>query len=89
VLVDKKSIGYVPQKLVIDPRYAAAAPARDVVSTRPLTGHRLGFGFPSRQRRELVEATLADGRRGRGTPTPGSASCPAASKQRVLIAAPR
>jgi len=54
---NKAAIGYVPQKLVIDPDMPLRA--RDVVSLG-LDGHRLGFGFPSRQRRELVDAALAD-----------------------------
>ncbi len=54
---NKASIGYVPQKLVIDPDMPLRA--RDVVSLG-LDGHRLGFAFPSRQRRELIEAALAD-----------------------------
>ena len=52
---NKSSIGYVPQKLVIDPDMPLRA--RDVVSLG-LDGHRLGFGFPSRQRRDLVNETL-------------------------------
>ena len=52
-----RSIGYVPQKLVIDPDMPLRA--RDVVSLG-LDGHRLGFGFPSRQRRDLVDKTLCD-----------------------------
>jgi len=51
------SIGYVPQKLVIDPDMPLRA--RDVVSLG-LDGHRLGFTFPSRKRRDLVEKTLCD-----------------------------
>ncbi len=51
------SLGYVPQKLVIDPDMPLRA--RDVVSLG-LDGHRLGFSFPSRQRRELVARTLRD-----------------------------
>jgi zinc/manganese transport system ATP-binding protein len=54
---NKASIGYVPQKLVIDPDMPLRA--RDVVSLG-LDGHKLGFGFPSRQRRELVDRALAD-----------------------------
>ena len=54
---NKSSIGYVPQKLVIDPDMPLRA--RDVVSLG-LDGHRLGFGFPSRQRRELVDKALCD-----------------------------
>ena len=53
----KSAIGYVPQKLVIDPDMPLRA--RDVVALG-LDGHRLGFGFPSRQRRELIEAALRD-----------------------------
>jgi zinc/manganese transport system ATP-binding protein len=54
---NKAAIGYVPQKLVIDPDMPLRA--RDVVALG-LDGHRLGFAFPSRQRRELVEAALDD-----------------------------
>jgi len=54
---NKNSIGYVPQKLVIDPDMPMRA--RDVVSLG-LDGHRLGFGFPSRRRRDLVNRTLHD-----------------------------
>jgi zinc/manganese transport system ATP-binding protein len=54
---NKAAIGYVPQKLVIDPDMPLRA--RDVVSLG-LDGHRLGFAFPSRQRRELIEAALHD-----------------------------
>ena len=54
---NKSSIGYVPQKLVIDPDMPLRA--RDVVSLG-LDGHRLGFSFPSRQRRELVDRALED-----------------------------
>jgi zinc/manganese transport system ATP-binding protein len=54
---NKASIGYVPQKLVIDPDMPLRA--RDVVSLG-LDGHKLGFAFPSRQRRELITAALAD-----------------------------
>jgi zinc/manganese transport system ATP-binding protein len=53
----KQLIGYVPQKLVIDPDMPLRA--RDVVSLG-LDGNRLGFSFPSRQRRALIEAALAD-----------------------------
>jgi len=53
---NKSAIGYVPQKLVIDPDMPLRA--RDVVSLG-LDGHKLGFGFPSRQRRELVQEALA------------------------------
>jgi zinc/manganese transport system ATP-binding protein len=53
----RTAIGYVPQKLNIDPDVPLRA--RDVVSLG-LDGHRLGFAFPSRQRRDLVEAALTD-----------------------------
>ncbi|MCL2584857.1 MAG: metal ABC transporter ATP-binding protein [Streptosporangiales bacterium] len=51
------TIGYVPQKLNIDPDVPLRA--RDVVSLG-LDGHRIGFSFPSRKRRDLVEKALAD-----------------------------
>jgi zinc/manganese transport system ATP-binding protein len=54
---NKAAIGYVPQKLVIDPDMPLRA--RDVVALG-LDGHRLGFALPSRQRREMIEAALAD-----------------------------
>jgi zinc/manganese transport system ATP-binding protein len=53
----KQLIGYVPQKLVIDPDMPLRA--RDVVSLG-LDGNKLGFSFPSRQRRALVDRALAD-----------------------------
>ena len=49
-------LGYVPQKVLLDPDMPLRA--RDVVALG-LDGHKLGFGFPSRQRRELVEEALA------------------------------
>jgi zinc/manganese transport system ATP-binding protein len=51
------TMGYVPQKLNLDPDVPLRA--RDVVSLG-LDGHRLGFTFPSRQRRDLVDKALAD-----------------------------
>ena len=54
---NKASIGYVPQKLVIDPDMPLRA--RDVVALG-LDGHKFGFSFPSRQRREQVDQALAD-----------------------------
>jgi zinc/manganese transport system ATP-binding protein len=79
---NKAAIGYVPQKLVIDPDMPLRA--RDVVSLG-LDGHRLGFGFPSRQRRELVEAALADvGADGYADARVGELS--GGEQQRVLIA---
>jgi zinc/manganese transport system ATP-binding protein len=53
----KSAIGYVPQKLVIDPDMPLRA--RDVVGLG-LDGHRLGFSLPSRQRRDQIEAALSD-----------------------------
>ncbi len=79
---NKAAIGYVPQKLVIDPDMPLRA--RDVVSLG-LDGHRLGFGFPSRQRRALVEAALADvGAGGYADARVGELS--GGEQQRVLIA---
>jgi zinc/manganese transport system ATP-binding protein len=79
---NKASIGYVPQKLVIDPDMPLRA--RDVVSLG-LDGHKLGFGFPSRQRRELIEATLTDvGAAGYADARVGELS--GGEQQRVLIA---
>jgi len=75
------SIGYVPQKLLIDPDMPLRA--RDVVSLG-LDGHRLGFGFPSRQRRELVDQTLHDvGADGYADTRVGELS--GGEQQRVLI----
>jgi zinc/manganese transport system ATP-binding protein len=51
------TIGYVPQKLLIDPDLPLRA--RDMVSLG-LDGNRFGFAFPSRQRRELVDKALRD-----------------------------
>jgi zinc/manganese transport system ATP-binding protein len=79
---NKAALGYVPQKLVIDPDMPLRA--RDVVSLG-LDGYRLGFGFPSRQRRELVEAALADvGAAGYADARVGELS--GGEQQRVLIA---
>jgi zinc/manganese transport system ATP-binding protein len=79
---NKASIGYVPQKLVIDPDMPLRA--RDVVSLG-LDGYKLGFGFPSRQRRELVERALADvGADGYADARVGELS--GGEQQRVLIA---
>jgi zinc/manganese transport system ATP-binding protein len=79
---NKASIGYVPQKLVIDPDMPLRA--RDVVSLG-IDGYRLGFGFPSRQRRELIDKTLADvGAAGYADARVGELS--GGEQQRVLIA---
>jgi zinc/manganese transport system ATP-binding protein len=53
----KALIGYVPQKLVIDPDMPLRA--RDVVSLG-LDGNKLGFSLPSRQRRALIDQALVD-----------------------------
>ncbi len=50
-------IGYVPQKLMIDPDMPLRV--RDVVALG-LDGHKLGFRFPSRARRDLVSQALRD-----------------------------
>jgi len=51
----KSAIGYVPQKLVIDPDMPLRA--RDLVGLG-LDGQRLGIPFPSRARRKLVDEML-------------------------------
>src|SRR3984885_12606825 len=78
----KSAIGYVPQKLVIDPDMPLRA--RDVVGLG-LDGHRLGFAFPSRQRRDQIEAALSDvGAAGYADARVGELS--GGEQQRVLIA---
>lgn len=49
-------IGYVPQKVLLEPDMPLRA--RDVVALG-VDGHRLGFALPSRARRQLVEEMLA------------------------------
>lgn len=49
------SVGYVPQKVLLDPEMPLRA--RDVVGLG-LDGHRLGVALPSRRRRALVDAAL-------------------------------
>jgi zinc/manganese transport system ATP-binding protein len=79
---NKAAIGYVPQKLVIDPDMPLRA--RDVVALG-IDGHRLGFALPSRQRREMIEAALADvGAAGYANARVGELS--GGEQQRVLIA---
>lgn len=51
-----RSVGYVPQKSMLDATIPARA--RDLVSLG-LDGHRLGLPLPSRSRREAVDAMLA------------------------------
>jgi zinc/manganese transport system ATP-binding protein len=79
---NKARIGYVPQKLAIDPDMPLRA--RDVVSLG-LDGNRFGFSLPSRQRRDLVEATLADGG-GAVSAAARVAELSGGEQQRVLIA---
>lgn len=75
-------IGYVPQKVLLEPDVPLRA--RDVVALG-LDGHRLGVALPSRRRRDLVEEMLeavdatrfADGRVG---------ELSGGEQQRVLIA---
>src|SRR6202453_1525159 len=79
---NKAAIGYVPQKLVIDPDMPLRA--RDVVALG-IDGHRLGFALPSRQRREMIEAALDDvGAAGYANARVGELS--GGEQQRVLIA---
>ncbi|HWG00521.1 MAG TPA: metal ABC transporter ATP-binding protein [Trebonia sp.] len=78
----RASVGYVPQKLNIDQDVPLRA--RDVVSLG-LDGNRLGFAFPSRQRREVVDQALADvGAAGYATARVGELS--GGEQQRVMIA---
>ena len=54
---DRTTMGYVPQKIVIDSDIPLRA--RDVVSLG-LDGHKLGFALPGRNRRDKVEQALQD-----------------------------
>ena len=75
-------IGYVPQKLSIDPDMPLRA--RDVVALG-IDGHRLGFPVPSAARRELVtEALLAVGAEAYADARVGELS--GGEQQRVMIA---
>ena len=53
----RRSLGYVPQKVVLDPDVPMRA--RDLVALG-LDGHRFGFGRRSKQQRELVDEILHD-----------------------------
>jgi zinc/manganese transport system ATP-binding protein len=76
------TIGYVPQKIVIDSDIPMRA--RDVVALG-LDGHKLGFPLPSRKRREQVDQALADvGAAGYAEARVGELS--GGEQQRVLIA---
>jgi zinc/manganese transport system ATP-binding protein len=75
-------IGYVPQKLLIEPDMPLRV--RDVVALG-IDGNRLGIPFPSRARRELVATTLqAVGADGYADARVGELS--GGEQQRVLIA---
>ena len=69
------SIGYVPQKLAIEPDMPLRV--RDVVSLG-LDGHKFGIRLPSGPAASW-SATCSPPSARSGTRTPGSASCPAAS----------
>jgi zinc/manganese transport system ATP-binding protein len=76
------SIGYVPQKIVIDSDIPLRA--RDVVALG-LDGHKLGFPLPSKRRRERVDQALRDvGAVGYADARVGELS--GGEQQRVLIA---
>ena len=76
------SIGYVPQKLAIEPDMPLRV--RDVV-TLGLDGHKLGLRLPSRARRELVSDMLtAVGAQGYADARVGELS--GGEQQRVMIA---
>jgi zinc/manganese transport system ATP-binding protein len=76
------SIGYVPQKIVIDSDIPLRA--RDVVALG-LDGHKLGFPLPSKRRRERVDQALQDvGALGYADARVGELS--GGEQQRVLIA---
>jgi zinc/manganese transport system ATP-binding protein len=57
VIKHRTTVGYVPQKIVIDSDIPLRA--RDVVSLG-MDGHKLGFSFPSRSRKERIEQALVD-----------------------------
>jgi len=57
VIKHQTTVGYVPQKIVIDSDIPLRA--RDVVSLG-LDGHKLGFSLPSRSRKEKIEQALVD-----------------------------
>lgn len=77
-----RSVGYVPQKVSIDPDVPLRA--RDLVSLG-LDGHRFGIALPSRSRRQAVDEMLAavDATRFADAPV-GALS--GGEQQRVLIA---
>ena len=74
----RASIGYVPQKLNIESGHAAPGPGGRGLWLG-IDGHKFGFRLPSGDRGERSSAALAAVGRRAGSPTRGSASCPAAS----------
>jgi zinc/manganese transport system ATP-binding protein len=82
VITSHATMGYVPQKIVIDSDIPLRA--RDVVSLG-LDGHKLGISLPSRRRRERIEQALRDvGAHGYADARVGELS--GGEQQRVLIA---
>ena len=78
----KRSVGYVPQKFLLDPDIPLRA--RDLVALG-LDGHRIGLPLPSRSRRERVDQMLsAVGAEGFADKRVGRLS--GGEQQRVLIA---
>lgn len=78
----RRSVGYVPQKFLLDPDIPLRA--RDLVALG-LDGHRLGLPLPSRARRERVEEMLAAvGAEALGDQRVGRLS--GGEQQRVLVA---
>ena len=78
----KRSIGYVPQKVLLDPDVPLRA--RDLVALG-LDGHRFGMPLPSKRRTDAVDSMLhAVGADGFGNARVGSLS--GGEQQRVLIA---
>ncbi len=57
VIKHQTTVGYVPQKIVIDSDIPLRA--RDVVSLG-MDGHKLGFSLPSKSRKEKIEQALLD-----------------------------
>jgi zinc/manganese transport system ATP-binding protein len=57
VIKHQATVGYVPQKIVIDSDIPLRA--RDVVSLG-MDGHKLGFSLPSRSRKEQINQALVD-----------------------------
>jgi zinc/manganese transport system ATP-binding protein len=77
-----RSIGYVPQKILLDPDMPLRA--RDLVGLG-IDGHRFGFPLPSRQRREAVDEML-DAVDAEGFADARVGTLSGGEQQRVLIA---